>query len=57
MRVTDIDGDGRDDLIFSYNRDDIRQMPKVNRKFTVLLSRFPKQTPARPSTDGIEYRN
>lgn len=41
VRVTDIDGDGRDDLIFIYNRNDIRLMPEVNRKFTVLLSKFP----------------
>ncbi|MCZ6644823.1 MAG: VCBS repeat-containing protein [SAR324 cluster bacterium] len=40
LRVTDLDGDGRDDLIFTYNRNDIRQMPEVNHKFTVLLSRF-----------------
>ena len=45
VRVADLDGDGRDDLIFVYNRNDIRQMPEVNHKFTVLLSRFgtPKQ--------------
>ena len=57
LRVTDIDGDGRDDLIFSYNRNDIRQMPEMNRKFTVLLSRFPKQMSSGPSTNGIESPN
>jgi hypothetical protein len=57
MRVTDIDGDGRDDLIFSYNRNDIRQMPEVNRKITVLLSRFPKQKAAGSPINGIETSN
>ena len=42
VRLGDIDGDRRDDLIFIYNRNDIRQMPEVNGKFTVLLSRFAK---------------
>ena len=42
LRVVDVDGDGRDDLIFLYNRNDIRLMPEVNHKFTVLLSRFRK---------------
>ncbi len=42
MRVLDLDGDGRDDLLITYIRDDIRQMPEVNRTFTVLLSRFPR---------------
>ena len=45
VRIADLDGDGRDDLIFIYNRNDIRQMPKVNGKFTVLLSRFPIPKP------------
>lgn len=57
MRVTDIDGDGRDDLIFSYNRNDIRNMPEVNRKFTVLLSRFPKQKSAGASENDSEPSN
>jgi hypothetical protein len=39
VQVTDLDGDGRDDLLFLYNRDDIRQMPEVNRSVTVLHSR------------------
>jgi len=39
--VRDLDGDGRDDLVFTYNRDDIRQMPEMERRITVLLSRFP----------------
>ncbi|HEX7927515.1 MAG TPA: FG-GAP-like repeat-containing protein, partial [bacterium] len=42
VSVTDLDGDGRDDLLITYVRDDIRQMPDVNRSFTVLLSRYPK---------------
>jgi hypothetical protein len=45
VRVADLDGDGRDDLIFLYNRNDIRQMPEVNHRFTVLLSRFGKPEP------------
>jgi hypothetical protein len=40
--VVDLDGDGRDDLLFLYNRDDIRQMPAVNGSFTVLRSRYGK---------------
>lgn len=42
VRVLDLDGDGRDDLLLTYTRDDIRQMPQVNHTFTVLLSRFPR---------------
>jgi hypothetical protein len=38
-RVLDVDGDGRDDLLLTYVRDDIRQMPEVNRTAAVLLSR------------------
>jgi hypothetical protein len=38
--VTDLDGDGRDDLLMGYVREDIRKMPDVNHTFTVLLSRF-----------------
>ena len=44
VKVLDLNGDGRDDLIFAYNRDDIRKMPTVNGSFTVLLSRY-GQTP------------
>ena len=44
VKVLDLNGDGRDDLIFTYNRDDIRQMPTINGSFTVLLSRY-GQTP------------
>jgi FG-GAP-like repeat len=40
MLVRDLDGDGRDDLIFAYGRDDIRAMPEVNHSFTVLRSRY-----------------
>ncbi len=40
VRVGDLDGDGRDDLLFVYNRDDIRRMPEVNHTFTVLRSRY-----------------
>jgi hypothetical protein len=39
VSVADLDGDGRDDLLITYVRDDIRQMPDVNHTFTVLLSR------------------
>ena len=42
LHVVDLDGDGRDDLLFLYNRDDIRQMPAVNGSFTVLRSRYGK---------------
>jgi hypothetical protein len=42
VRVLDLDGDGRDDLLITYIRDDIRQMPEVNHTFTVLLSRYPR---------------
>lgn len=38
--VHDLNGDGRDDLLFFYNRGDIRQMPVVNKSITVLISRF-----------------
>lgn len=55
VRVGDIDGDGRDDLIFVYNRDDIRQMPEVNRKFTVLLSRF--ASPRQKIAGGVRNSN
>ena len=56
VRVSDIDGDGRDDLIFIYNRNDIRQMPEINKKFTVLLSRFatPRQKIARSPQNSDE---
>jgi len=49
VRVLDLDGDGRDDLLLIYYREDIRQMPEVNHSFTVLLSRFgnPKAATAR----------
>ncbi|MBI4084214.1 MAG: VCBS repeat-containing protein [Candidatus Lambdaproteobacteria bacterium] len=39
LRVLDLDNDGRADLIFAYNRDDIRQMPEVLNTVTVLRSR------------------
>lgn len=45
MRVQDLDGDGRSDLLFAYDRDDIRQMPQVNHTVTVLLSRYGKPNP------------
>jgi hypothetical protein len=45
VRVGDLDGDGRDDLLFAYNRDDIRAMPDVNRTFTVLRSRYGSPRP------------
>ncbi len=40
VRVVDLNGDGRDDLIFLYGRDDVRQMPTTFRTVTVLLSRY-----------------
>ncbi len=40
VRVTDLNGDGQDDLIFLYGRDDIRAMPETLRTVTVLLSRY-----------------
>ncbi len=43
LRVVELDGDGRDDLVLLYRRPDIRQMPEIDRKITVLLSRFPKK--------------
>ena len=49
VQVLDLDGDGRDDLLITYTRDDIRQMPAVNHTFTVLLSRFGKPNPAKPA--------
>jgi hypothetical protein len=41
IRIGDLNGDRRDDLIFLYDREDIRLMPEVNHTFTVLLSREP----------------
>lgn len=38
--VEDLNGDRRDDLIFIYNRDDIRQMPEMANTFTVIISQF-----------------
>ena len=38
VRVTDLNGDGKDDLILEYNRDDMRLMPHVRGHFTVLRS-------------------
>jgi hypothetical protein len=55
VRVLDLDGDGRDDLLLLYNRDDIRAHPEVQRTVTVLLSRYgtgrspAKATPGRPA--------
>lgn len=44
VRVEDLNSDGREDLLFFYNRDDIRQMPQVNKTITVLRSRFDPST-------------
>jgi len=41
MLVEDLDGDGRDDLILRLGRRDYRQMPEMNGKFAVMMSRFP----------------
>jgi len=49
VRVGDLDGDGRDDLLFVYNRDDIRQMPEANHTFTVLRSRYGAPRTVRPA--------
>ena len=51
VRVGDLNGDGSDDLIFLYDRDDVRQMPETFRTVTVLLSpyesaRSPAKAPA-----------
>lgn len=52
VRVVDLNGDRKDDLIFLYRRRDIRQMPEVNGHFTVLLSQFPGPgTEARPAPE------
>jgi hypothetical protein len=40
VRIADLNGDGSDDLIFLYGRDDIRQMPDTFHTVTVLLSRY-----------------
>lgn len=48
----DLDGDGRTDLIFAYDRDDIRQMPQVNHTFVVLRSRYGKPNPS--ATKGTD---
>ena len=40
VRIVDLNGDGKDDLIFLYGRDDVRQMPATFRTVTVLLSRY-----------------
>ncbi len=48
--VHDLNGDGRDDLLFFYNRDDIRQMPAVDKSITVLISRFGIKIPTGKGT-------
>jgi hypothetical protein len=40
VRTADLNGDGRDDLILLYGRDDIRQMPETFHTVTVLLSQY-----------------
>ncbi len=41
VRVADLDRDGREDLLLLYDRDDMRAMPQVQGRFTVLHSRVP----------------
>lgn len=38
LGIEDLNGDGRDDLIFLYAREDIRLMPRVNRTLSVHVS-------------------
>lgn len=49
LRLRDLNGDGRDDLLMVYDRTDMRQMPDTVGTFTVLLSRYgqPKPTAQR----------
>jgi hypothetical protein len=65
VRVVDLNSDGSDDLIFSYSRDDIRQMPEVNHTVMVLMSRYgtprspapnPETPPAPPVTAPTRQR-
>jgi len=39
LHVADLNGDGKDDLVFTYSRDDNRQMPETLHALTVLISR------------------
>jgi len=39
LNVLDLNSDGRDDLILTYDREDIRELPKMNKRLRVLLSR------------------
>jgi hypothetical protein len=48
VRIADLNGDGSDDLIFLYGRDDVRQMPETFHTVTVLLSRFGPEKKAGP---------
>lgn len=41
VRDSDMDGDGSDDLILIYQRQDIRLLPQLERKLGLLFSRFP----------------
>jgi len=45
VRIIDLNNDRRDDLIFLYNRDDIRTMPTVGQSVVIQLSRFGKEPP------------
>ena len=50
--VHDLNGDGRDDLLFLYNRADFRQMPAVDKSLTVLISRFGVKIPIQEGSRG-----
>ena len=46
MVVEDLNGDTRDDLVFVYNRNDVRLMPEVQNTLLVLLSHSSGNSPA-----------
>ncbi|HKI98626.1 MAG TPA: VCBS repeat-containing protein [bacterium] len=56
VQVGDLDGDGRADLLFAFNRDDIRQMPEVNHTVAVVMSRFGESRPATRSGPIVDRR-